>query len=57
MVGQAAGELGGVGGAVLAGGAEGREGRVRSTSWKTIAVRRITWAVRCDVLGYVQLFV
>ena len=35
----------------------GEDSRVRSPSWKTIAVRRITWAVRCDVLGYVQLFV
>ena len=32
-------------------------GQGQATSWKTIAGRRITWAVRCDVLGYVQLFV
>ena len=65
-MGQAAGELGGVGGVVLAweDRGQGEQGQVhlqggqgQATSWKTIAGRRITWAVRCDVLGYVQLFV
>ena len=31
-------------------------GQGQATSWKTIASRRNTWAVRCGVLGYVQLF-